>query len=158
MLSKTWHRAALIGSARNGNQDLVLSLSTKAKKMLRNMRTRSLFWARACRTILRKLMEEKRTLSLMAWIGRRFGKQVWLQISSGWKKAHVSAMNRAAWYRFAQKIRRLLVETANINLILFFCLLDGVHFTTQSLVFRGLTINTNPTLHYSGLTCSSCSQ
>ena len=34
---------ALIGSARNGNQDLVLSLSTKAKKMLRNMRTRSLF-------------------------------------------------------------------------------------------------------------------
>ena len=31
---------ALIGSARNGNQDLVLSLSTKAKKMLRNMRTR----------------------------------------------------------------------------------------------------------------------
>ena len=34
---------ALIGSARNGNQDLALSLSTKAKKMLRNMRTRSLF-------------------------------------------------------------------------------------------------------------------
>ena len=59
---------ALIGSARNGNQDLVLSLSTKAKKMLRNMRTRSLFWAKECRTILRKLMEEKRTLSLMAWM------------------------------------------------------------------------------------------
>ena len=34
---------ALIGSARNGNQDLVLSLSTKAKKMLRNMRTRSCY-------------------------------------------------------------------------------------------------------------------
>ena len=51
MLSKTWHRPALIGSARNGNQDLVLSLSTKAKKMLRNMRTRSLFWAKTCRSI-----------------------------------------------------------------------------------------------------------
>ena len=84
-----------------------------------------------------------------------FSEQIWVQ--KLWQ-AHVSAMNRVAWYRFAQKIRRFLVETANINLILFFCLLDGVHFTTQSLVFRGLTINTNPTLHYSGLTCSSCSQ
>ena len=28
----------MIGSARNGNQDLALSLSTKAKKMLRNAR------------------------------------------------------------------------------------------------------------------------
>ena len=86
---------------------------------------------------------------------RRYQHRLFIQTPM---QAHVSAMNRAAWYRFAQKIRRLLVETANINLILFFCLLDGVHLTTQSLVFRGLTINTNPTVHYSGLTCSSCSQ
>ena len=36
----------------------------QGEKMLRNMRTRSLFWAKECRTILRKLMEEKRTLCM----------------------------------------------------------------------------------------------
>ena len=48
---------------------------------------------------------------------RRYQHRLFIQTPM---QAHVSAMNRAAWYRFAQKIRRLLVETANINLILFF--------------------------------------
>ena len=50
--------------------------------------------------------------SYIDYYNRRYQHRLFIQMSM---QAHVGAMNRAA-----QKIRRLLVETANKNLILFF--------------------------------------
>ena len=73
---------------------------------------------RYIRMLLKYLDKEKfENKGIDYYNNRRYQHRLFIQTPM---QAHVSAMNRAAWYRFAQKIRRLFVETANINLILFF--------------------------------------
>ena len=68
---------------------------------------------RYIRMLLKYLDKEKfENKGIDYYNNRRYQHRLFIQMSM---QAHVGAMNRAA-----QKIRRLLVETANKNLILFF--------------------------------------